>query len=174
MIFDIFAALILSQSDALSSTTVEGLSLKAPGQWNKTVADGTSEWAKGEDARLALSVFAVDPPRMGKPCVDQMLEKLGAEGFEPTKIGKDVAAKKISSDVVGEGDAQIKVTSTTVVGCNGNTKWLLTWTARTDSAVTFGPLLKRILDSISYSKKPASPVRAGESEGATNDTGKKK
>jgi hypothetical protein len=57
---------------------------------------------------------------------------------------------------VGEGEAAKteanKVTSTTVTGCNGKTKWVLTWTSKTSEGVRFGPMLKRVLDSISYGK----------------------
>jgi hypothetical protein len=153
MMLTLLTLSLVSQSDTLKSVTVDGVSFKAPTKWTASVSDGNSEWAAGEDAHLAVSVFQVNPPTIASVCLTQLLEKVGKEGFELTKVGKEPAAKKLSSDTVGEGDKAVKVTSTTMIGCNGKTKWLLTWTARVDMGTRFGPLVKRIVDSISYGKK---------------------
>jgi hypothetical protein len=144
---------LLSQADTLKTVNVDSLSFKAPTKWNATTSEGNGEWAAGEDAHLAVSVFQVDPPTIPSVCLTQLLEKVGKEGYEMVKVGKEPAAKKLTTDTVGEGDKAIKVSSTTIIGCNGKTKWLLTWTARVDMGTRFGPLFKRIVDSIAYGKK---------------------
>ncbi|MBE2254156.1 MAG: hypothetical protein IAE78_31800, partial [Myxococcus sp.] len=76
--------------------------------------------------------------------------------FSTTTIGGQPAAKKISTDFIGENDGDKvdanKVTTTTIVGCNGKTKWLLTFSNRTADGAKSGALLKRVIDSITYAK----------------------
>ena len=77
-------------------------------------------------------------------------------GFSPLTLGAQPASRKITTDYVGEGEeAKIdanKVTTTTVIGCNGKTKWVMTWTSKTSAGSRFGPILKRVLDSMGYGK----------------------
>lgn len=151
-------ALSLSGVDSLGKVSLLGLTFKGPTKWNKTQPDENSlEWAEPESgATFAVSVYGVDPQRPAKACVAQLVEALGTEGFTPVTLGTQPAAKKVMTDYVGEGeDAKIdanKVTTTTVTGCNGKTKWVLTWTAKTSEGARFGPMLKRVLESISYGK----------------------
>ncbi|MFZ5442683.1 MAG: hypothetical protein ACOZQL_21920 [Myxococcota bacterium] len=151
-------AVSLGGVDSLAKTTLQGLSFKAPTKWQKTQPDENSlQWDEPESgASLAVSVYGVDPQRPAAACVKQLVEAVGAEGFSPVTLGASPASKKISSDYVGEGEAAKtdanKVTTTTVLGCNGKKKWVLTWTAKTSEGARFGPILKRVLDSISYGK----------------------
>lgn len=150
-------ALVLGGVDSVAKVTINGLSFKAPTSWNKTDDEAGSEWAAPEEAaKLAVSVYAVDPQRPAKACVSQLVEAVGKEGFENVTLGGQPAAKKVTTDFVGEGDDakkdENKVTTTTVLGCNGKKKWVLTWTAKTAQGARFGPMLKRILDSIAYGK----------------------
>lgn len=151
-------ALSLGGVDSLSKVTLEGLSFKAPSSWNKSQAEPNSiSWDEPESgASMAVSVFPVDPARPAKACVQQLVDALGKDGFAFTTLGAQPASKKVMTDYVGEAEAEKteenKVTTTTVLGCNGRKKWVLTWTAKTAQGARFGPMLKRVLDSISYGK----------------------
>ena len=151
-------ALTLGASDSLGKQTLLGLTFKAPTQWGKTQPDANSlTWADPDSgAELAITVYPVDPQRPAKTCLDQMVQALGTEGFTAATLGTQPASKKITTDYVGESEeAKIdanKVTTTTVLGCNGKTKWVMTWTAKTTQGARFGPILKRVLDSIGYGK----------------------
>jgi hypothetical protein len=155
--------------DRLTKITLGGLTFKGPLEWQKTQPDDNSlQWDEPESgAIMAVSVFPVDPQRPAKSCVNQMVEALGKDGFAATTVGTQPASKKSVTDQLGEpvpnpdggeplpppeksGD---KVTTTTVVGCNGKVKWLLTWTAKTSEGARFGPILKRVMESISYGGK---------------------
>lgn len=151
----LMASLSLGGVDSLSKVTLGGVSFKGPTQWQKAQPDANSlEWLEPESgASLAVSVFPVDPVRPAKACVKQLVEALGTEGFVATTVGAQPASKKITNDYVGEEKTDAnKVTTTLVTGCNGRTKWVLTWTAKTSSGARFGPILKRVLDSFSYGK----------------------
>jgi len=151
-------ALSFGAVDSLSSQTLLGLKFKGPSQWTKTTPDANSlTFADPQSgAELAITVYPVDPQRPAGACLKQMVDALGTEGFTPLAIGAEPASKKITTDYVGEGeDAKTeanKVTTTTVIGCNGKTKWVMTWTAKTSMGGRFGPMLKRVLDSIGYGK----------------------
>ena len=151
-------ALALGGADSLGKQALLGLNFKAPSQWSKTQPDPNSlTWADPDSgAELAITVYPVDPQRPAKTCLTQMVEALGTEGFTAATLGTQPASKKITTDYVGAGEeAKIdanKVTTTTVLGCNGKTKWVMTWTAKTTQAARFGPILKRVLDSIGYGK----------------------
>lgn len=144
--------------DTLSKVTLERLAFKAPTRWVASSDDASSKTftADGDLAQFAVSAYPVDPVRPAATCVDEMLEKLGRDGFKPLKLGGQPAQKKIDTDYVGDADAEKsdanKVTTTTVVGCDGRTRWVMTWTSRTSKGARFGPMLKRVLDSISYGK----------------------
>ncbi len=151
----LLASLSLGGVDSLNKVALNGLSFKGPTSWQKAQPDENSlEWLEPESgASLAVSVFPVDPVRPAKACVKQLVEALGTEGFTATTLGAQPASKKITNDYVGEEKIDVnKVTTTTVTGCNGKTKWVLTWTAKTSAGARFGPILKRVLDSISYGK----------------------
>jgi hypothetical protein len=151
-------ALSLAGSDSLAKVSLLGLNFKGPTRWTKTTPDANSfTWAESDSgAEFAVSVYPVDPQRPAKACVDQLVEALGTEGFTTLMLGAQPAAKKVMTDFVGEGEAAKtdanKVTTTTVTGCNGKTKWVLTWTSKTSEGARFGPMLKRVLESISYGK----------------------
>ncbi len=151
-------ALSLGGVDSIGKVSLGKLSFKAPTSWTKSQADDKSlSWDEPESgASMAVSVFPVDPARPAKACVAQLVEALGTEGFSATTLGGQPASKKVTTDFVGEAEDEKtdenKVTTTTVLGCNGKTKWVLTWTAKTAHGARFGPMLKRVLESISYGK----------------------
>lgn len=148
-------SLTLGGTDSLSKQSLQGLNFKGPTQWQKAVPDANSiQWNEpASGAEMAVSVFPVDPVRPAKLCVKQLVEALGTEGFEALTLGAQPASKKVTVDYVGDEkiDAN-KVSTTTVVGCNGQKKWVLTWTGKVSMSARFGPVLKRVLDSISYAK----------------------
>lgn len=151
-------ALVAGGTDSLAKVSIDKLSFKAPTSWTASSEDeSTKNWsADGDAAQFSVSAYPVDPVRPAKNCVDEMLEKLGRDGFSSVKLGGQPAQKKIETDYVGEPDAgqseENKVTTTTVIGCNGKVRWVMTWTSRTSMGARFGPMLKRVLDSISYGK----------------------
>ena len=151
-------SLALGGADSLASITLGGLKFKAPTAWGRTQPDENSfTWAESSSgAELAVTVYPVSPQRPAQACLKQMVEALGTEGFSNTTLGAQPASKKVTTDYVGEGEAAKvdanKVTTTTVIGCNGKTKWVLTWTAKTSGGARFGPILTRVLESIGYGK----------------------
>jgi hypothetical protein len=151
-------ALALGGADSLGKQSLLGLTFKAPTQWGKSQPDANSlTWSDPESgAELAITVYPVDPVRPGFACLKQMVEALGSEGFNAVTLGAQPASKKVTTDYLGEGEESKtdanRVTTTTVIGCNGKTKWVMTWTAKTNQGARFGPILKRVLESIGYGK----------------------
>jgi hypothetical protein len=164
-------ALMLSSGgvDRLAKVSLQGLTFKGPVEWTRSQPDENSiQWDEPESgAVMAVSVFPVDPQRPAKACVNQMVDALGKEGFSAVTLGAQPASKKVITDQMGQpatvaledgGTQEVmkptgeKATTTTAVGCNGKVKWLVTWTAKTSEGARFGPILKRVLDSISYGK----------------------
>ncbi len=151
------ALVVLASSDTLSATTVGSMKLKAP-QWvMEQSEDGTKTWTSA-DQKAAVSFYSgeLEKARPAKACVEAMVAAVGGDGFEYASIGAKPAAKKITNDFIGEKEEdkteENRVVTTTWVGCDGRTKWLLTFSARKTEGPRFGPLLRRILDSISYGK----------------------
>jgi len=162
--------LLTSGVDTLVRTNIDRLSFRAPKEWTVSEEDNGKTWTSpDEDAEFAVSVFAVDPQRPAKSCVKQMVEAVGGEGFEKTTIAGKPASKLVSTDYLGEAEQvelpdggkaagkvpqsdENKVTTTTILGCDGRTKWVLTYTTKTSEAPRYGPILKRILDSLKYTK----------------------
>lgn len=152
---------LAGKSDAvrMADQQYERLKFKAPSEWKKASApDGTgAEWSDA-DMRVSMSVFAVDPIRPAKACLDQILEVLKWQDPSLISIGLAPAAKKVEHDVVkepkqGGEPEEKKVTTTTFVGCDGRTKWVLTIVGPTAQAVKLGQVVKRVSESIKYGKK---------------------
>jgi hypothetical protein len=150
--------LFTQSGESLTRQSFAGVSLKTPRTWAVANEDASSkEWSTDDDrARVAFSAFPVDPMRPAKACVKQLVDALKTEGFTETSIGGSPASKKITTDYIGtKEDDKVesnKVTTTTIVGCNGKTKWLLTFSNRTADGAKYGAILKRIVDSIAYEK----------------------
>jgi len=148
--------LLSSGVDTLVRTNIDRLSFRAPKDWTVEEEDSGKSWkSPDEDAEFAVSVFPVDPMRPAKSCVKQMIEAVGGQGFERITMGGKPAARNVSTDQLGADagvDDASKVTTTTILGCDGKTKWVLTYSAQTSQAPRYGPILKRILDSIKYEK----------------------
>ncbi|GMU62217.1 MAG: hypothetical protein AMXMBFR34_39800 [Myxococcaceae bacterium] len=151
-------AVVSGGTDTLAKASINKLTFKAPTSWTAASDDEASKtWTAPEDAAsLSVSAYPVDPVRPAQACVNEMLEKLGKDGFEAAKLGGQPAQKKVETNYLGDADAgqseENKVTSTTVIGCNGKVRWVMTWTAKASLGARFGPMLKRVLDSVSYGK----------------------
>lgn len=150
--------LSLGGVDTLRPVTLQKLTFKAPKDWAKSQPDdNTLQWDEpASGGSLAVSAYHVDPQRPAKACLDQSLEAVGREGFSAVFLGGQPASKKVSTDYVGQNEEDKtdanKVTTTTVLGCNGKVRWVLTWSSKTADGARFGPMLKRVLDSIKYEK----------------------
>jgi hypothetical protein len=150
-------ALVLSGADSLSLTKVKGLELKAPSSWASTdVEDGRNWEEPGKSAQLELSVFKVAPRRNPQECLNQLLEKLGKDGWDTVNVGGSPAVRKVTNDYVGDADAgkteANKVSTVMYVGCNGATKWVMSMTSAAPKAGRFGAVLKAVVTSIAYEK----------------------
>ena len=148
-------SLSLGGVDSVAQFSINKLTFKGPAAWQRAQPDINSlEWLEPESgASMALSVFPVDPVRPAQACVKQIVDALGTEGFQAINVAAQPASRKITNDFVGDQKTDAnKVTTTTIVGCNGKTKWVLTWTAKTSAGGRFGPMLKRVLDSFVYVK----------------------
>jgi hypothetical protein len=157
--------LTLNASDTLQKVQVADLSLKLPQSkdWKSeeaAEANGKTRTVSSTDgeAQIDLSVFAVDPRREAALCVDQLLKALGPEGYEATTVGGSPAYKKVTTDFVGDSEEAKKndankVITVSYVGCNGQTKWVMSMTSKAAKAARFGALLKRVVESITYTGK---------------------
>lgn len=157
--------LALAASDTLVATKVHDLSLKLPQSKDWKAQEGDENNGKSRtvasadgEAQIDLSVFTVDPRREAQVCVEQLLKALGPEGYEPTKVGGSPAYKKVTFDFVGEGEEAKKneankVSTVSYVGCNGQTKWVMSFSSKVSKAPRFGVVLKRVIESIAYGGK---------------------
>ncbi len=160
----LLAALLLTGADSLNTVKVGALSLKAPYSWTtETEGNGVTAgkiWKAPEgDGELGLSVFPVEPAKDAQACLDELLQRDAQKGksWDKLTFGGAPAARNVSTDYVGDApdagklDAN-KVTTVTYIGCNGNTKWVMTMTSKASRSTRFGPLLKTITGSIAYAK----------------------
>ena len=150
--------LALGGADSLGVAGVGTLKFKAPTQWAMEQPDAETKTWTSADQKGAVSIYSgpLEKVRPAKACVDAMVSAVGADGFEFAPIAAQPAAKKVTNDFIGDKETDKteanRVVTTTWVGCDGKTKWLLTFSARKSEGARFGPILKRILDSISYGK----------------------
>jgi hypothetical protein len=158
-------ALLLSASDSLGAVKVGELSIRLPREskdWKWTDADdangkGKSLQSADGEGQIELNVYPVDPVRPAKECIEQLVKALpDGAGYEATMVGASPAYKKIAQDYVGEGEAAKKesnrVNTVSYVGCDGKIKWIMSMTSKSSKASRFGPLLKKIVESIGYPK----------------------
>lgn len=138
-----------SGADALAKQSVSGLELRVPSVWKHRVEDGTHHWvAPSKDASFSLDAF----PWQGEPisaeaCRDKLMAALGGEGWEKTTVGGQPAAKRTYADKLEDGK---DVETHSFVGCDGKTKWALTFVMNLKKKDRFGTLAGKIVDSIQY------------------------
>lgn len=151
-------SLVLSGADDLAPAKVNGLSVRLPAAWaKKAMEDGSVRYdAPSGDGWLELAVYKVDPARDAKLCLDQLLEALGAEGWERLTVGASPAAKKLTvASATGadeEGEVNVEGQSTMHIGCNGKTKWVLTVVANAAKRARYDGVAAKVLSSIRYGK----------------------
>ncbi|MBL9038449.1 MAG: hypothetical protein JNG84_08055 [Archangium sp.] len=148
------ALVVLAGVDTLTVVHRGAMQLKAPTQWAASEGDdGTTTWTAPESAgAVSFYTGAMESSPTPAACVTRLVEALGKDGFTRFTVANKPAAKKVMSDRVGTEGASDTVVTTTVVGCDGKTKWLLTFTATQKASARLGPVLKRMLDSISYAR----------------------
>lgn len=152
--------------DLLSPVSIGRLQLKAPTRWAETREEGTSRsWYSGahgnEDAKLSVSTFPVEPMRPATDCLKQLVSALQTDNPQWSEaktlvVGLGPASRLVEHEPVGEASADGKVetvTTTTLVGCDGRTKWVLTYAAKTSKGTRYGAVLKRIIESIKYQRR---------------------
>jgi hypothetical protein len=147
-------AVSLGAGDGLELVQVGLLTLKAPTAWKRTAVEGGERFAEG-DASLELAVYPVDPKRDAQGCVEQLVKAVGGE-WKSLKLGGAPAVRKLTTDYVGDQDAAKteanKVTTVQYLGCNGAIKWVLTATSTAAKAARFGPVFKKVAESVTYGK----------------------
>ena len=152
--------LALGASDTLGEASVGAMKFKAPTSWRFEQTDAETKSWTSSDEKGAVSFYSgqLEKVRPAKACVDAMVAAVGVDGFEFAPIGAQPAAKKITQDFIGDKEEDKteanRVVTTTWVGCDGKTKWLLTFSARKSEGARFGAILRRMLDSIAYGKAP--------------------
>ncbi len=141
-------------ADELVKHQSKTLTIRVPGAWERTVAEGTEKFkAPSGDAFFTLDVGAVQTEGMqAKVCLDKILTAMGgSEGWEKVSLGLNPAARKVNLDDANEEGTQ-KVMSITYVGCNGKTTWSLIFSLNEQKKDRFEPLAKKIAQSVSYAK----------------------
>lgn len=148
------AVMLGGSADALVKTQANGLSLRTPAAWTRTEEQGTRRWvAPSKDAEFSLDVF----PWEGEPvspevCRDKLVAALGGEGWEPIKVGGAPAAVRTVDDTLDDGK-QSEVQTRSVVGCNGKTKWAVTFVFTQKKKARFAGLADEIVKSLRYDGK---------------------
>jgi hypothetical protein len=155
----LLTSLLLSATpdDSLAPRSLKGIKVKLPAAWDqKTQEDGSLRFdTPAKDGWLELQVFPVDPKRDGKVCLDQLLQALGRDGWEPTTVGGAPAARKETHET-GTGkrednsDISVEVQSNMFVGCNGSTKWVLTVAMGITQQGRLSTLTQKIIGSVGY------------------------
>lgn len=154
MIGALLVLVTLGAGDTLKAVKVGALTVRAPTGWKQAAAEAGLSFSEGA-ATLEISVYPVDPAREAKVCVDQLVQAVGGE-WTALKLGGAPAVRKVSTDYVGEGEGAKteanKVSTVQYMGCNGSTKWVLTATSTAAKAARFGPVFKKVAESVTYGK----------------------
>src|SRR5687767_7174761 len=125
-------------ADDLMTARIGAVQLKVPAAWKRSVDQGTTRFdAPSEDASFSLDVIPLDSPLAPALCRDKLVKALGGEGWENLSVGAAPAARKSYVDVEGgspgggkpgeEKSKRVEVRTYSYVGCNGKTKWALTF-----------------------------------------------
>jgi hypothetical protein len=130
--------------------TVQGkVRIRVPAAWKRTVEEGTQRFnAPSEDASFSFDVIPLDNPMGSKLCRDKLVQALGGEGWENQSIGAAPAARKVFVDMDPEKRTEVQTYS--YVGCDGKTKWALTFTALAKKKERFQALADKVAQSIEF------------------------
>ncbi len=139
-------------ADDLMVTRVSSLKLSVPAAWKHTVTEGTHRFdAPSEDASFSLDVIPLDSPLAAGLCRDKLVKALGGEGWERISVGAAPAAKKVFLD--SDPEKKTEVQTWQYVGCDGKTKWALTFTASVKRKERFEPLAAKVAQSVQFVKE---------------------
>lgn len=140
-----------SGADALATKDLGRVKLKVPSVWKATTEDGTKKFeAPSRDASFSLDAFPWEGEAIsGAACRDKLTAALGGEKpWEKLEIGGAAAAHYVAADHLEDGKTDTE--THTWVGCNGKTKWVLTFAFSTKKKERFAPLAQRVAQSLIY------------------------
>lgn len=140
-----------SGADALAKKDLGRVVLKVPTVWKHSTDEGTRKWeAPSKDANFSLDAFPWEgDPVTGEVCRDKLVNALGGEKpWERVEIGGAPAAKYVAADSLEDGKTQTE--THTYVGCDGKTKWVLTFSFSTKKKVRFAALADGVAKSLTY------------------------
>ncbi len=131
---------------------VNGLSITPPKKWEQSVEDGTHKWeGSGGKESFSFDVFRPEGAELGAgECVDKLVSAVGGEGWERLVVGGQPAAKRSSTDELEDGR---KVRTHTHVGCDGKTRWALTYVV--DAKLKAKPQVEKVVSSIRFTSADA-------------------
>lgn len=138
-------------ADQLVELKADGVSFQVPAAWEKKVeVEGHSFQfsAPSEDARFEFSVMKVEPRRSPQKCVEEMLAVLG-KGWELARAGRKPAARMKTT----ERKDKLVVETRSYVGCDGTSKWVMTWAFAQSKEQRFSALADKVFESIRYRGK---------------------
>jgi hypothetical protein len=159
-ILALVSALVLTgAADDLTTVRVKTLRLKVPASWSRSVEDGTHKFdSPSQDAAFRLDVFALEgAPLAALACRDKLVTALGGK-WEKLKVAGSPAARKITVDT--DQEKKVEVETYSYLGCDGKTKWALTFTSAVKKKERYLPLANEIVGSIQYASKYDSEKRA--------------
>lgn len=144
-------ALSAGSADELVGTTVKELKLRVPGAWKQRNDEGTAKFlAPSGDAEFALDVFPLKNRIAAAECVEKLTRAVGGTKWEKLSVGAAPAAKKTELDA--SSDKKEAFETRTYVGCNGRTKWALTFSLSTAKLERFSKVADAVVQSITYVK----------------------
>ncbi|MGQ0506910.1 MAG: hypothetical protein ACT4TC_16490 [Myxococcaceae bacterium] len=148
----VVALTLNGSADDLMAIRVGNLKIGVPAAWKRTVEQGTQRFdAPSQDASFTLDVFPLDSPLAPILCRDKLVQALGGKGWQKLSLGAAPAARKVFLDA--DPEKKTEVQTFTYVGCDGRTKWALTFTAADAKKRRFEPLAEKIAQSVSFVKE---------------------
>lgn len=142
-----------SSADALMALDAGPLTLRVPGAWKKSMEEGSYRFdAPSEDASFKLDVVPLDSPLAPRLCRDKLVKALGGSGWKKLSVGAAPAATRTLSEA-SVSDPKLQVETYLYVGCNGKTKWALTFTAAVAGRKRFSALAREVASSVEFVKE---------------------
>lgn len=143
-------SLLGGAADDLVKARIGAIEIATPVAWKHRVEDGTHVYeAPSEDASFKISVYPVDG-RDPAVCLAELQKALGGDPWQRISVGTMPAVKKVSHDSDPEKKNEVQTNS--YVGCDGRTKWALTFTMTKKKRARFEPLAEKIARSVVYPK----------------------
>ncbi len=148
----LLALALAGSADELMPVRLGTVKLSVPAAWKHTVEQGTHRFdAPSEDASFSVDVIPLETPLAPALCRDKLVKALGGQGWEKLSLGAAPAARKVYVDTDPEKKTEVQTHS--FVGCDGRTKWALTFTAASAKKDRFEPLALRVAQSLQFLKE---------------------